>query len=284
MKLNIGASPIWDCEGWTTLDHKFRKNTEFSIMGDAANMPMDNNTCDTIFCSHMFEHVPNVKLEEILLEFNRTLQQDGIVRILTPDLKKIATAYVNEDKDFFRMARLEDTSIRTDLGLGGQFINFIISQGQDTALFNRNIDEFIVGYAHLYSYDFNMLKILLERTGFHLVEQKEFCESSLTEYRVPLHVQGMEPKWQNFNQKFYDENNLVHEYDPETGGYNINFRVTGFDRDPLTSLIIEARKKEDIPKTSYHSLNDSNTNYCRYGWSLLKDPAFAEKVKKIEEL
>ena len=26
MKLNVGASPIWDCEGWTTLDHKFREN------------------------------------------------------------------------------------------------------------------------------------------------------------------------------------------------------------------------------------------------------------------
>ena len=27
-------------------------------------------------------------------------------------------------------------------------MNFIVSPGQDTALFNRNLDEFITGYAH----------------------------------------------------------------------------------------------------------------------------------------
>ena len=288
IKLNVGASPIWNAEGWHTLDHKSRENTDFSITGDAADIPLDENTCATIFCSHMFEHIPHVKLESILLEFNRVLEKNGILRILTPDLKKIATAYVEKDEDFFKKSKNEDESLRTDLGFGGMFMNFIVSPGQDTALFDRNLSEFIAGYAHLYTYDFIMLKILLERTGFYSVEQKDFCESAFEHYREPLHVVGMDPVWKNFNQEFYKKNGLVHYYDAEEGRYKINFTVTGFDRDPLTSLIIEAKKKETVDKSTYNSLNDSPLNYNKYAWSLMKDPDFKQKydvmIKAVKEI
>ena len=277
IKLNVGPSPIWDKDGWHTLDHKTRDESVTSLQGDAANIPLNNDTCSTVFTSHMFEHIPHVKLEKILHEFNRVLSKDGVLRILTPDLKKIARAYVSEDQSFFDKAMLEDENIRTDLGFGGMFMNFIVSPGQDTALYDRGLSEFIAGYAHLYSYDFKMLKILLERTGFHCVEQKEFCKSDIEDYQEPLHVEGMDPIWQNFNQKFYKENDLIHYYDSVEGKYIINFKVTGFDRDPLTSLIIEARKNVTVDLENYESLNDSKQNYNKYAWSLLKDEEFVKK-------
>ena len=99
MKLNVGASPIWVAEKWHTLDHKVRKDDKYSLVGTASNIPLEKNTVSTIFCSHMFEHIPHVELEDVLLEFNRVLETGGILRILTPDLKKIATAYINNDLD-----------------------------------------------------------------------------------------------------------------------------------------------------------------------------------------
>ena len=281
IKLNVGASPIWNKDGWHTLDHKVRYGNSTSLEGTASNIPLENTTCSTVFTSHMFEHIPHVKLEEILLEFNRVLEKDGVLRILTPDLRKIAKAYITEDDDFFREAKLEDESLRTDLGYGGMFMNFIVSPGQDTALYDRELNEFIAGYAHLYSYDFIMLKTLLERTGFYKVEQKNFCESDFIDYNEPLHVEGMPAIWENFNQEFYKKNGLVHYYDSDTGNYNINFKVTGFDRDPLTSLIIEAKKKEDMNKISYNSLNNSPQNYNKYAWSLMKDDDFVKKHNKM---
>ena len=203
IKLNVGASPIWSKDGWHTLDHKVRDGDELSIEGEAANIPLENGSCSTVFTSHMFEHIPHVKLEDVLLEFNRVLEIDGVLRILTPDLRKIAEAYVREDDDFFREAKLEDESLRTDLGYGGMFMNFIVSPGQDTALYDRGLSEFVAGYAHLYSYDFIMLKTLLERIGFDCVEQKTFCESDIKDYEEPLHVDGMPAVWENFNQEFY---------------------------------------------------------------------------------
>lgn len=277
IKLNVGASPIWRKDGWHTLDHKTRNGDKTSIEGDAANIPLDSKSCSTVFTSHMFEHIPHVKLEEILLEFNRVLEKDGVLRILTPNLRTIAEAYVNNNDEFFEEARLEDESLRTDLGYGGQFMNFIVSPGQDTALYDRGLTSFIAGYAHLYSYDFIMLKILLERTGFYCVEEKNFNESEIVDYQEPLHVTGMPKVWQNFNQEFYKKNDLVHYYDNEVGEYIINFTTTGFDRDPLTSLIVEAKKKNYIEKDSYNSLNNSDLNYNKYAWSLLKDEGFKKK-------
>jgi len=170
------------------------------------------------------------------------------------------------------------------LGFGGMFMNFVVSPGQDTALFNRNLDEFIAGYAHLYSYDFKMLEILLSRTGFNEIKDKEFCDSELEDYKEPLHVVGMEPVWNNFNKEFYLQNNLIHHYDEETGKYNINFKTTGFDRDPLTSLIIEAKKETNIDLNKFDDLNNSNMNYNKYAWSLMKDDNFVNKYEAIKNI
>lgn len=283
IKLNVGASPIWEKEGWDILDHKISKNKK-SIVGDASNIPIENHRCKTIFNSHMVEHIPHTKLESILIEFNRVLEKGGILRILTPDLKKIAKAYVDRDEHFFEKAKSEDENIRVDLGYGGMFMNFVVSPGQDTALFNRQLTELISGYAHIYLYDYEMLEIILKRCGFCEIKQKDFCDSDFPDYKEPLHVSGFDPIWQDLNKEFYKKNNLIHFYDEITGKYNINFKLTGFDRDPLTSLIVECRKSYDIDKNKFDSLNESNKNYNRYGKSLLKDKQFQLKYNIIKEI
>lgn len=281
IKLNIGASPIWEKHGWHTLDHKLRESSTESIAGDAASIPLPDQQCETVFCSHMFEHIPHTRLEGVLLEFNRVLKQDGILRILLPDLKKIARAYVNQDTEFFKEAKEEDESLRTDLGFGGMLMNFIVSPGQDTVLMNRGLDQFIAGYAHVYGYDFEMLAILLARTGFSNIRQMGFCKSDYGDYAEPLHIKGFDAVWKNLNQAFYKEHGLVHRYDDKAGRYEINFKVTGFDRDPLTSLIIEAKKESPVDPSRYESLNNSPKNYNRYAFSLLKDAGFSARLAKV---
>ena len=124
----------------------------------------------------------------------------------------------------------------------------------------------------------------LEKCGFGEVEQVGFCESNIPDYREPLHVKGLEPVWQNLNQEFYRQNNLVHYYDDALGKYQINFKVTGFDRDPLTSLIIEARKAKHIDRAEFQSMNLSKKNYNRYGQSLMKEESFQLKTKLLSAI
>ena len=96
--------------------------------------------------------------------------------------------------------------------------------------------------------------------------------------REPLHVEGMYPKWSDLNQKFYKKNRLVHKL--VKGRYKINFKVTGFDRDPLTSLIIEAKKIKNVSKEKANKIfNQSKKNYNRYGNSLLSYKDFIKQLK-----
>jgi len=279
IKLNLGASPIWNKEGWHTLDHKLKESTDFAIAGDASNILLPDESCDIVFCSHIFEHIPHISLPVVLSEINRILTVNGVLRILTPDLSRIAKAYVEQDNAFFSLLKQEDESIRTDLGFGGMMMNFIVSPGQDTALFDRNLNQFIAGYAHLYSYDYQMLSILLEALGYSS-KQVAFCDSEVSELRQPLHVIGLEEKWQNFNQDFYSRNKLIHRM--TNGKYEINFKVTGFDRDPNTSLIIEAKKLKYVDKKTANNLfNKSTQNYNRYSTSLLSSLDFVDKLKAL---
>lgn len=279
IKLNVGASPIWKQGGWHVLDHKLAQNSEFGIVGDADKIGLADESCDVVFCSHVFEHIPHVKLPLVIAEINRVLKPGGVLRILTPDLARVARAYVESDEEFFRAAQSEDESLRTDLGLGGAFMNFIVSPGQDTVLLNRDLTTFIAGYAHVYGYDYEMLSTILQNIGFE-TRKAEFNDSVVAEMQTPLHVIGLGDHWQDLNQDLYSKNNLVHRL--VDGKYEINFKVAGFDRDPLTSLIVEASKVSVASAEQADFLyNRSELNYNKYAWSLLRDPTFKSKLESL---
>jgi len=281
IRLNLGASPIWFKKGWYIVDHKIKKTNKTTIAGDAANIDLPDESCSVVFCSHVFEHIPHYRLPIILSEINRILEPGGVFRILIPDLELLCKKYVEKDIDFFMKAKLEDENIRTDLGIGGMLMNFIVSPGQDTILLDRNISEFIGGYAHIYSYDFEMLKIMLKRLGFLNIIRSEFCSSSVEEMREPLHVAHLEPVWVSINKEFYEKHNLIHRL--VDGKYEINFKLTGFDRNPLYSLIIECKKDKYVNKSDADLFfNKSVQNYNIYGKSLLSYPEVTNKLKKCK--
>lgn len=283
IKLNVGASPIWHKEGWMILDHKASRVSKDCIRGDAVNINLENESCSLIFCSHTLEHIPHFKIQKVLMEFSRVLEIGGTMRILVPDLRKIAEAYVKRDEDFFKQALEENEAIRRDLGMGGMLMNFIVSPGQDTVLLSRNLSEFIGGYAHIYAYDFEMLETLLSDCGFDDIQQMEFSKSSVSEMEEPLHVDGFEKKWQTLNKKFYKKNGLIHEY--KNGHYHINFSITGFDRSPITSLIVEAKKNKNMTIEEVLDINGEEAlNYNRYGFSLLYDEEVKRKLKLLNIL
>ena len=67
LKLNVGASPIWNNEDWYILDHK-KSHYKNAILGDAANISLEDNSVDVIFCSHVIEHIPQIKIIDVFIE------------------------------------------------------------------------------------------------------------------------------------------------------------------------------------------------------------------------
>jgi hypothetical protein len=125
-----------------------------------------------------------------------------------------------------------------------------------------------------------MLNTIMTRLGYS-TRKAIFNDSAVPEMQTPLHVLGLKPEWQNFNQEFYKKNNLVHQL--VNGKYEINFKVTGFDRDPLTSLIIEAKKQNYIDRNEADAIyNKTSENYNGYSWSLLRSSEFVSKLNQLE--
>jgi hypothetical protein len=221
-RLNLGAGASWRKPGWTTLDHKAGWAQHGAA--NAWRMGFPDGSFDIVFTSHMLEHIPHLRIDAVLRECNRVLRPGGGIRILCPDLEMLARAYVAGDEAAMRRFREEDATIRTDLGLGGQLMNFLVSPGADSLLLSR-AGECVGGYAHVYAYDFTMLRLLLERHGFADVRRCGFLESRYPELREPLHAAGAPPEWR-----------------PVVEWWGRAEGITGFDRNPLTSLIVEAVK------------------------------------------
>jgi len=282
IKLNVGGGSRWEREGWKVLDYRAKNSKKF-IKGYADKIHLKKNTCDVIFCSHVIEHIAHVKLEKVFLEFNRVLNKKGIVRILTPDLKKLAKAYVNKDKFFFKKVENELGKLRTDLGWGGKFMNFVVAPGQDTIVMDNKLENFLCGLSHQYLYDFEMIKIMLTNCGFSEIKQMKFCKSTLPELENPLVVNNINTKWENLNPKFLKKNNLKNYYDYKRKKYVNNFKLTGFDRDPTYSLIIEAKKKINITRKKLTFTYSSNNNNL-YGQTIISDKKIAKKLKILKNI
>jgi SAM-dependent methyltransferase len=95
LNLNIGAGN-YEINGFKSLDfysphyypvkHKFNSNRiNYNIITDA--IPFESNTIDSIYVSHVIEHLPDHAVEKLFSESYRVLKPGGVLRISTPDSK-----------------------------------------------------------------------------------------------------------------------------------------------------------------------------------------------------
>ncbi|HWU56059.1 MAG TPA: class I SAM-dependent methyltransferase [Rhizomicrobium sp.] len=263
--LNLGAGPLWRRPGWTTIDHKHnwwrRADTAWRLSFSAQSF-------DWVFSSHMLEHIPHFKIDAVLKECNRVLKPGGKIRLVCPNLEVFARAYVANDTETFDKLCTEDTTIRQDLGLGGRLMNFLVSPGADSFMFSRN-GEIIGGYAHVYSYDFEMMKTLLERHGFGDVIKSDFGQSEVAEMREPLHVIGSAPVW-----------SVEREWPDRSAG------TTGFDRSPHSSLFVEATKIADdvTPVLDYGAGNQRGLDPLDMNWGAMTAGYLSFTLLKLKSI
>ena len=98
--------------------------------------------------------------------------------------------HTNRDKKFFKK-HLKKTKIFEEIWVLEIFNELYSFTRTDTVLINRNLNQFISGYAHLYSYDYKMLSKILAVAGFK-TRKATFNDSKIKEMQEPLHVIGLE--------------------------------------------------------------------------------------------
>jgi predicted SAM-dependent methyltransferase len=88
VKLNLGSgSSRWP--GWTNVD--FDKDLEPDVVADVEHLPMENESVDEIYASHVLEHVPCDS--PALGEWKRVLKPGGHIVVVVPDILQMYYLY-----------------------------------------------------------------------------------------------------------------------------------------------------------------------------------------------
>lgn len=148
INLGCGYRPL---PGWINLDRA--RGPEVQVVWDIRqSLPFHSESCSAIFSEHVIEHLSKSDGERLLRECYRVLQQEGVLRLSTPDAARYLKSYAN----------------------GGEFLqhpNF--SRPIDTPLDRINLMMREQGQ-HLWVYDAASLSLALKRAGFSAAVEQSF--------------------------------------------------------------------------------------------------------------
>jgi len=84
--------------GFETLDIIGGRNVDY-VWDASKPLPFKDNTFDLIYASHVLEHIPWYKTEEVLKEWVRVLKPGGVLEVWVPDGLKICETLVKAEKE-----------------------------------------------------------------------------------------------------------------------------------------------------------------------------------------
>lgn len=91
-KLEIGAMRVKIDNSWENLD--IAPSPIVDIVADISKpLPIEENTYDLIYMSHVLEHIPWYDTVKVLKELCRILKPNGVLEVCVPDFKKIVGVY-----------------------------------------------------------------------------------------------------------------------------------------------------------------------------------------------
>ncbi|MCX5704297.1 MAG: methyltransferase domain-containing protein, partial [Candidatus Omnitrophica bacterium] len=143
-------------------------------------LPFEDSSVDYIYTSHFLEHLKRFEAEKVLKECHRVLKDEGILRIVVPDLGLILKKYTERDKQFFIDSfHRDDTKAAEGLALADLLSGVFYPEAnklQQSRL--KKIASFFIR-AHLWMYDSDSLTQLLKSSGFRTVEKNKFREGNV---------------------------------------------------------------------------------------------------------
>jgi len=155
IQLDIGAGQTKRNADWLTLD----KNRCCDLYWDLSEgLPFPEDSVNTIYSSHVLEHIPPPSLERVLRDCLRCLKPGGTLSVCVPNARLFIEAYLQGR--YFVTPSSENCWQRgwTDTGSPIDQINYIAYMGGE----------------HKYMFDQESLVGLLDRVGFERTSSREF--------------------------------------------------------------------------------------------------------------
>lgn len=193
------------------------KNPAVAYVDLRHGIPYGDETFDVVYHSHLLEHLDREHVRPFLMECRRVLRPGGVLRIVVPDLERIATGYLGalaevrrgaagaEDRYDWAMLELFDQMVRTRSG--GEIGRRL---GQKPASAERAANAWRAvkgavralllapppagtGELHRWMYDDYSLTRLLTSLGFTRLRRVSHLESGIpgwSEYRLDTEADG----------------------------------------------------------------------------------------------
>jgi predicted SAM-dependent methyltransferase len=157
-RLEIGSGPSTK-PGWLSSD---------LISGDlyldlTRPLPLPTGAFSYVFGEHVIEHLSEAAGTALLAELRRILRPDGVVRLTTPDLRKIIAIYEDENPAIGR----EEYA---------RFLDGITGKRHERAC--QILNDYLRLWGHRYVYDEDDLRAKLHEAGFGRVERHASGESA----------------------------------------------------------------------------------------------------------
>jgi predicted SAM-dependent methyltransferase len=180
LKVNVGCG-YNIVAGWINMDLEGRPGV---FRWDCRRgMPFDDESVESIFAEHVFEHLCAAAGSRFLAECRRCLRSAGLIRIVVPDVGRYLNLYQGGWSDFVPVRPLIaendgyrdfwlDRVYRTKM----EFINEVFRQGSE----------------HKYAYDADTLMMKLKDAGFSHVIQQSYGVSVSGERPLDTEERGSE--------------------------------------------------------------------------------------------
>ena len=162
LKINLGSGH-WKFDGWVNvdIDHDSQPDVVANL---AAELPFADGAARLMHTEDFIDQLELEKAAAFLRECHRVLAPGGILRVLTPDMQKLAQLYLNEPQ---RLEELWKNFVGSPLAL-------------DTAGEIFNIGMRFAG--HTFLYDAETFQALATSCGFE-ARQVEYQQSAEFELR-----------------------------------------------------------------------------------------------------
>ena len=160
-KLHIGCGPQI-LKGWINIDNASYPGVD-KVLDVTGGLPFEN--ASFVFAEHFIEHISYEHASNLLRECRRVLNDDGVLRLSTPNLDWVWFTH-------YRLDMNDEEQVRACFG----------------------INRAVRGWGHQFLYNFRTLSLTLQDAGFAEVKRVEYGESEHKELRK-LERHELSPPW-----------------------------------------------------------------------------------------
>jgi predicted SAM-dependent methyltransferase len=178
---NIGCGDAGLSNNWVNIDYTIYKNVTYAF-DCRKELPFAPGSVKGIFCEHFFEHLDYItEVPDFLAACFKSLQINGMVRIIVPDAEKYLFGYCSEGWNILKKVRPLDENLK-DIMMGIQYQTKI-------QLIN---EVFRQGGEHKYAWDFETIKLAFINAGFTRVFKMEYLKSNDQQLAIDMAIRQSE--------------------------------------------------------------------------------------------